>query len=124
MDTSFKHSSFSLNRIMLSLLRQLCPGPREADLANRWDSVQPTNYSGVALLCTDMNYYCKGDVVALAAALVGVRLAALLQLLSATLQPTLEACRICYCGGATVKCSLLKSKAVTASAQVSLKLRI
>jgi VRR-NUC domain len=50
----------------------------EADVANRWDSVQP-NYSGVALLCTDMNYYCKDDVVALAAALGGARLAALLQ---------------------------------------------
>jgi VRR-NUC domain len=51
----------------------------EADVADRWDSVQPY-YSGVALLCTDMNYYCKDDVVALAAALGGARLAALLQL--------------------------------------------
>jgi VRR-NUC domain len=51
----------------------------EADVAERCDSVQPY-YSGVALLCTDMNYCSKDDVVALAAALGGARLAALLQL--------------------------------------------
>jgi VRR-NUC domain len=51
----------------------------EADVADRWDSVQPY-YSGVALLANHMRAYCKDDVVALAAALGGARLAALLQL--------------------------------------------
>jgi VRR-NUC domain len=63
----------------LSVIASYTREQLEADVANRWDSVQPY-YTGVALLCTHMRTYCKADVVALAAALGGARLSALLQL--------------------------------------------